>query len=443
MSEPWSFALINDVHIGSYYSGYGGEGCADGPSGQEYFLTERLRETVAWINANKDGPYGIRFLMVNGDITDSAEESEFCKAKEILDALELPCVPLFGNHDAWPYTKRMGTDAPSGSDVFNRVFQSTFSALATSEVITKWARDTATVSGTPLNNYSFDVDGLHFLALDLVSRQAAPAGTGSNGRGLFHPETKAWLEDHLSGWGGVGPVVLLSHHPLTNRLIRPEHVNGFEWNFVRPLLAAGMPSDQDCGDIAGCLKGHGEVLAAFAGHSHSAELVLGHMPTPPFIWNFDEMGFEPIGTTEVKLTEAIVAGSNGPPGQDKGTIRIAKVTDGDKLDYSTVVGPERSGVNRALNPSFDINIIEGHGLFIPHRFSKQQAEFLFEFGDGKDSGEFKPFSAGWWERTNLLDSEVHEYEDGRKVHLVTLTVREKVADNQYFEEKISREVMET
>lgn len=442
MAEAWSFALINDIHIGCYYPVYGGEGYGDGATGQECFLTERLRNTVSWINANKDGACPIKFVAVNGDLTDSAEESEFRKAKEILDGLALPYVPLFGNHDAWPYAPGSGAPGPSGSEVFNRIFEGTFAALASSAVITNWTRDPGEVAGTPVNNYSFDVAGLHFVGLDLVSRRAAPNGCGCEGRGVFHPETKRWLTDHLGGGSGGEPVVLLSHHPLTNRLIRPEHVGGFEWNFVKPLLAAGMPSGKDCADIASCLIGHEEVLAAFAGHSHSAELLLGHLPTPPFIWNFDDIRFEPIGTTEVKLTEAMVAGSNGPNGQDKGTTRIVTVTGDGRLDYGTVVGPESPGVNHSINPSFGVNILDGTGLFIPHRFSKQDAEFRFDYGDGAYSGDFKPFSAGWWDRANLLDSEVHQYEDGLDRHLVTLTVREKLNGGTYFEEKISREVVE-
>jgi hypothetical protein len=442
MSEPWSFALINDIHIGCYYPIYGVDGYADGATGQDCFLTERLRNTVDWVNSNKDGACPIKFVAVNGDITDSAEESEFRKAREVLDGLQVPYLPLFGNHDAWQYASGSGADAPSGSEVFNKIFEDAFTALAASAVIKNWARDPGAVAGTPINNYSFDVEGLHFLGLDLVSRQAAPNGCGSDGRGVFHPGTKTWLVDHLGGWSGGEPVVVLSHHALSNRLIRPEHVGGFEWNFVRPLLAAGMPSKADCADIAACLAGHGEVLAAFAGHSHSAELLLGHMPTPPFIWNFDDIRFEPIGTTEVKLTEATVAGANGPTGQDKGTIRLVKVTEDGNLDYKTVVGPESPGVNHALNPSFDVNIIDGHGLFIPHRFSKQDAEFAFDYGDGTNSGDFETFKAGWWDRGNLLDSVVHEYKDGLNRHLVTLTVREKTAGGTYFEEKIVREVLE-
>ena len=349
MSEPWSFALINDIHIGCYYPVYGGPGYDDDATGQHCFLTERLRSTVEWINTNKDGECPIRFVAVNGDLTDSAEESEFRKARELLDGLAVPYVPLFGNHDAWPYAAGAPDGGPTGSAVCNKIFEDEFAALATSPAVSNWTRDPGAVAGTPVNNYSFDVEGLHFLGLDLVSREAAPNGCGSNGRGVFHPETKAWMVDHLAGWSGAEPVVVLSHHALTNRLIRPQHVGGFEWNFVRPLLAAGMPSDEDCAGIAACLAGHAEVLAAFAGHSHSAELLLGHLPTPPFIWNFDDIRFEPIGTTDVKLTEAMVAGSNGPTGQDKGTTRIVKVTADGKLDSGTVVGPASPGVNHALN----------------------------------------------------------------------------------------------
>ena len=67
---------------------------------------------------------------------------------------------------------------------------------------------------------------------------------------------------------------------------------------------------------------------------------------------------------------------------------------------------------------------------------------FFDYGDGADSGGFRPFSSGWWDRANLLDSVVHEYEDGLNRHVVTLTVREKIADDDWFEEKIAREVLE-
>jgi len=353
----------------------------------------------------------------------------------------VPYVPLFGNHDVWPYSLHHHADGPSGSEAFNSIFAGAFGELASTPVLSSWERDAATVSSSLLNNYAFDCEGVHFIALDLVSREAAPNGIGANGRGVFHPGTEKWLAGHLASWGPSEPVVLLSHHPLSNRIQKPEEVGGLEWRFICPLLQVSLPGDDDCTRLEECLRGRQGVTGAFAGHSHSVELLLGHLPTPPFIWDFDRIRFAPVGTVPVQLTEGLVAGSNGPTGQDKGTVRIVKVGDGPALDFSTVVGPETPGsTNHALNPSFDATVAGGHGMFIPHRFSKQTAEFQFDYGDGTTPGEFQGFRGGWWERTNLLDSEMHRFEDGKDSHLVTLTVREALPEGRYFTEQISREV---
>jgi hypothetical protein len=442
MAEGWSFALINDIHLGAFHMGYGGLGFADGDSGQEYFLTDRLRRTVDWINANADA-LGIRFVAVLGDITDSAQESEFHMARRILDSLAMPYVPLFGNHDVWPYSLHHHANGPSGSEVFNSVFAGAFARLSSSKALREWGRDAATVSSSLLNNYTFECEGVRFIALDTVSREAAPNGVGANGRGVFHAPTEKWLRDHLASSPSSAPVVLLSHHPLSNGIARPAEVGGFEWRLIGPLLQVSLPSDEDCARLRACLDGHTGVRAAFAGHSHSVELLLGNLPTPPFIWDFDRISFQPVGNVPVQLTEALEAGSNGPEGQDKGTIRIVKVGDGSSLDGTTLAGPETpSASNHALNPSFDATVAEGYGMFRPHRFSKQAAEFRFDYGDGATSGDFQAFRGGWWERTNLLDSEAHRFEDGKESHLVTLDVRESLPGGGYFTERISREVYE-
>jgi 3',5'-cyclic AMP phosphodiesterase CpdA len=438
MGQAWSFALINDVHIGCYYPEYGGVGFADGDAGQEYSLTQRLRDTVTWINNNGPGR-AIRFVALNGDLTDSAEESEFLKVKKILDALAIPYVPLFGNHDAWPYTCKMTSTGPTGSDVFNRIFKDTFEGLAASPVVTGWEKDTGKVADTPLNNYSFKVEGMCFIALDLVSRDAAPGGWGVNGGAVLHAGTRQWLIDHL-GSSGDAPVVLLSHHPLGNQLRKPEGLGSPEWAVIKKALAAGMPSDADCKEIANLLEGHGNVRAAFAGHIHSAELLIGHTPTPPFIWDFDDIRFKPIRDVDVRLTEAVSAGSNGPAGEDKGTVRIAQVTGDGGVDYDTVAGPESPACNHAINPSFDVNNLQGPFMFVPHRFTKQPVEFQFDYGDGATSGDFKPLDAPWWDRVNLSDSVFHEYGDGLPFHEVRLRMREKIGGGAYFQEEITRKV---
>ena len=62
-----------------------------------------LRESVNQINQNIN-TYNIRFVVVLGDFTNSAELSELNKAKDILNELQVPWVPLIGNHDVWPYS---------------------------------------------------------------------------------------------------------------------------------------------------------------------------------------------------------------------------------------------------------------------------------------------------------------------------------------------------
>jgi hypothetical protein len=98
----WSFAVITDLHIGFGYPDYGPEGFDDKyGNGQEYYLTERLRKVVETINSDPS----IKFVIVLGDLSDSAEYTEFLKAREILNYLNVPYIPVMGNHDAYPYTQ--------------------------------------------------------------------------------------------------------------------------------------------------------------------------------------------------------------------------------------------------------------------------------------------------------------------------------------------------
>ncbi|RLE41413.1 hypothetical protein DRJ19_05910, partial [Candidatus Woesearchaeota archaeon] len=72
VTTQWSFAIITDLHIGYGLPDYGREGFKSGEGGQEYYLTERLRRIVNWINKHKD-EYNLRFVAVLGDISDTAE----------------------------------------------------------------------------------------------------------------------------------------------------------------------------------------------------------------------------------------------------------------------------------------------------------------------------------------------------------------------------------
>jgi len=121
----WSFAVITDLHIG-YGRGlalkdsdnddyaveidYDGNGFSDSGPGEDYEITERLENAVNTIIAEKDHR-NIKFVVVLGDISDTAEKSEFLKGREILNKLNehgIPYIPLIGNHDTWPYVQDIG-----------------------------------------------------------------------------------------------------------------------------------------------------------------------------------------------------------------------------------------------------------------------------------------------------------------------------------------------
>ncbi len=117
-----TFAVIADPHVGNaagnqgvdygYGSGWNDRGVWP-PNG---FGADRLRELIDHINANwtkgitrewwADGQRvegRVEFAVVVGDITESGELSEFARARRLLDTLNVPYVPLPGNHDVVPH----------------------------------------------------------------------------------------------------------------------------------------------------------------------------------------------------------------------------------------------------------------------------------------------------------------------------------------------------
>ena len=173
----FSFAIITDTHIGEGYDDYGTEGFDDG-GGDEYEITGRLREAVAKVNANID-LFDIRFVMSLGDFSDSAETSELVRSREIHDDLEVPYVPLIGNHDMWPYVRGGGgewveAEGPTGDAVFDRVFASAYEAAAVA--LPAFEKAETPVYNPQIEgdsffvNLAFDFEGYHFIGLDLGTR---------------------------------------------------------------------------------------------------------------------------------------------------------------------------------------------------------------------------------------------------------------------------------
>jgi predicted MPP superfamily phosphohydrolase len=229
--EPFSFAIITDIHVGRNFSDYGAEGWADynlatgqainGDEGDfNNYVTDRLVATVDWLNANYKSR-NIKFLVILGDIADSAEMSEFFRAKKILDNLEIPYIPLVGNHDIWSNVKDPNCwdiQSTDGELYFERIFWRDIHNKNNIDRINNlfgnsWQRQRAlTDSFHLLQNYAFNYQGINFVALDYARRDL-------NCEAILaepFPETKEWLKDNLENHRGE-VVLVFSHYPFMVR----------------------------------------------------------------------------------------------------------------------------------------------------------------------------------------------------------------------------------
>lgn len=299
--EGWSFALITDLHIGFGYPDYGGDGfddrippCRVLP--QDYFLTERLAKVVEAIN----GDPRICFVMVLGDISDTAEYSEFLKAREILNGLRVPYIPLMGNHDVWPYTedstqesqlvaglvwadmagipippgyfnpdireKEQTAGSALGDTYFNEVFwenndgnlQKIIGLFGNS-----WRRQFTSLhilrdTGLPqiLQNNVFTYEGTKFIVLDCNARKEDAS------LAQLFSETKDWLRENLKEGE---PTIILSHHPAISAqfLITSDRLPS-------AYLHTECFSSSDLSDISDIIeKSKANVQGWFGGHSHA------------------------------------------------------------------------------------------------------------------------------------------------------------------------------
>lgn len=261
----WSFAVLTDLHIGWGIPDYGATGYNDSVSGQDYFMTERLNRAVEWINMHTASD-NIKFVVILGDISDTAEKSEFLKARDILNQLTVPYLPIIGNHDIIPYVSKPNYDPddrawgpimrgigdkwqngePLGDQYFKQVFWDNNEANSDkiTNLFTSFSRQIS--SENDLENYYFSYDSVKFLSLDFASRsEYLQLSLPTNAVAL--PETIAWLEDKIQDCGNA-KTILLTHYPL----------KGFETGFIPGSFT---PIEEILGE-SGCQ------LLNLSGHTH-------------------------------------------------------------------------------------------------------------------------------------------------------------------------------
>jgi len=257
----WQFSIIQltDLHIGQASTpidDYGLPGYDDSyyrydpVHNRTFYLwdndTMRVGESAAalmrlvdWIKENKT-KYNIKFVVITGDITESAERSEFEKAREILEELDdygIYWIPVIGNHDMRSFTRGDGAqicDDCIGDRFFRDVFRDHMNELC--DILPDWEWGTShqdflidfTDFYSYLQNFVFNYAGYRFYFLDFCSR-----GKLSNPN---DPETKSEAElydypsnsgdTHLGTWAWFkynyerfkynadDNILIFAHHPM-------------------------------------------------------------------------------------------------------------------------------------------------------------------------------------------------------------------------------------
>jgi hypothetical protein len=199
---PFTFVQLSDAHVG--FSG------PPDPLG-----TKAFEQAVAMVNSLPQRP---DLVLFTGDLTHDSEEQNvrvqrMKQFQQIASGLKVPkvmCVP--GEHDA-------GIDKGA---LFHEFYGP--------------------------SNYSFDHRGIHFIALDNVSRAKPEVGA----------EQLAWLKKDIARFPKSAPIVVFTHRPLFD--LKPE----WEW----------FTSDGD--DVMNVLAPCENVTVLY-GHIHrDDEHVLGH-----------------------------------------------------------------------------------------------------------------------------------------------------------------------
>jgi len=236
----WSFAIITDLHIGYGIPDYDEVGFDDGGIGQDYSMTNLLSASVKTIIEQKDF-YNIKFVVILGDFADTAERSEFLKARDILSRLNdagIPYIPVIGDHDQWPYTQKEGVNPDNrkasvnqkasyaeGDEWFNDIFwgednsknldllESLFGFRPTKappcEIrgILPWKTFTAY-----LQNRNFSYGGINFICLDFNPRTKEP-GSIFGPIASHYQQTKDYLRHYLENHQNE-TTIIFTHHPL-------------------------------------------------------------------------------------------------------------------------------------------------------------------------------------------------------------------------------------
>ena len=232
----FSFATMNDTHLGSY---------RDGNENGKDDNTELVEQVIEEIN-----DMDVAFTIIKGDITHHGLLSEFGKSKDALDNLTQDYYPLIGNHDIWAHDESSNVDIePMGDQYFQDVFGDMLNAAG---VQFPSEEELSTY-------YSFVYEGYRFINMDSVSRWAAPLDNpGGWPGGVFLEGELEWLENELAQATLANEhVMIFMHHPCTET-----SDNTSIWPFIMTL------DNYEATGFRELIGNYENVVGVFSGHTH-------------------------------------------------------------------------------------------------------------------------------------------------------------------------------
>ena len=220
--KKWRFTVLPDVQLGrelfaiNFYDPWWltlwGIPQKEAVVGEK--IAERLKKAVEWINNQE----GVQFVASIGDLTDSGTSEQFREAREILDKLTKPFIPMMGNHDVWPYQRKKGE---------KKVIWEAERPLTVSEFeahFREWKNspcfENFEVQDGWFQNYAFVTKGFRFVIVDNNNRRKAPLGLpGQAGWAKLYPESRQWVEKQISS-SKEKRIIIFSHAPLRTKWLK-------------------------------------------------------------------------------------------------------------------------------------------------------------------------------------------------------------------------------